>query len=920
MNLRASILEQLASPDYRPANDSALMRALHLPKKLRGRLHHEIRLLLSQGRIQMVHGDHIVLAGSGGRDGKRSGGGNGAPDTILGRIQFRMGGNALVIPEAGTAKLQTGDAVHILSEDTGTALHGDRVEVSLNPRLSLRRDRKGEEQRGRVMRVVERGRETVVGTLKRIRSTFYVAADDPRFFHEIAVGDPSAARLESKPQVGDKVVVKLYAWTNRHQLLEGEITEVLGQTFEPRAELLGIYRKYNLDPTFPDDVRAEVADLPDTVQSEQLKGRRDYRDIPTFTIDPDDAKDFDDALSIEELPNGQIRVGVHIADVSTYVHRGTALDKEAQRRGNSTYLVGTVIPMLPEKLSNGLCSLVEAQDRLTKAVFLHFDQKGRLQHTEYAATVIRSRKRLTYKQAYALLFTDDLEKIRALPLPPKHQTGSTGRALNSLSDRELADLQKWIRQLWSIASVLRKDRMEHGSLDLDMPETKIFVDEQGYADRLELIENDESHQLIEEFMLAANEALARLTRTHRLPSLYRVHDEPDEDRLRELREQLATHGVMTGDLTVRSEIKQLLRTLDDHPQGHLLRTQLLRSLKKACYRASPDGHYGLHKKDYTHFTSPIRRYADLVVHRVLEYHLIQTGLFPKPPGYDFKPTPAGMDSMGEHISLTETNSQEAERESVKIKQLEYFEREMQKAEPASFEAIVTDVRSQGVFVELTKSMTFGFIGTSGLDGDFFLLNPAGDAFVGRKTRRVVGMGSKILVKVAQVDRVKRMIDFRLCIEEPVTTSAEEAPRPPRQSELGRNRPPRHPKKSDRKGKPPRQPALSAPAKTSSAKPIASEPVSRTDARPVFRLKKHAEAPETVPEWAKPVAGGGYASPGKKSRNGKPAKPAKAQFKKLKKGGKPKSSGSLGKPAKSKGSAKPARPARPARPSKKQRRD
>jgi ribonuclease R len=213
------------------------------------------------------------------------------------------------------------------------------------------------------------------------------------------------------------------------------------------------------------------------------------------------------------------------------VKPGTAIDREARKRGNSTYLVGTVVPMLPEKLSNGLCSLVEAQDRLCKAVFLTFGPDGKIKDTAYANTVIRSRKRLTYKQAYALLFEDNLEKIRALPVPPKHQTGSTGRALRELSDWELTDLQSWIRALWRIASALRRERMAHGSLDLDMPETKIFVDAQGYADRLERIEQDESHQLIEEFMLAANEAVARLTRTQKLPSLYRVHDEPDAEKL-----------------------------------------------------------------------------------------------------------------------------------------------------------------------------------------------------------------------------------------------------------------------------------------------------------------------------------------------------------------------------------------------------
>ena len=300
---------------------------------------------------------------------------------------------------------------------------------------------------------------------------------------------------------------------------------------------------------------------------------------------------------------------------------GTAIDREARKRGNSTYLVGTVIPMLPEKLSNGLCSLVEAQDRLCKAVFLTFGPDFRIKETTYANTVIRSRKRLTYKQAYALLFENSLEKIRALPVPPKHQTGSTGRALRELDDCELADLQAWIRALWRIASSLRSERMAHGSLDLDMPETKIFVDPQGYADRLERIEQDESHQLIEEFMLAANEAVARLTRTQRLPSLYRVHDEPDAEKLNDYRQFVATFGIKVGDLTRREEVVKLLKILKTHPQGYTLRTQFLRSLKKACYRATPDGHYGLHKKDYTHFTSPIRRYSDLVVHQVLQSYL-----------------------------------------------------------------------------------------------------------------------------------------------------------------------------------------------------------------------------------------------------------------------------------------------------------
>jgi ribonuclease R len=345
-------------------------------------------------------------------------------------------------------------------------------------------------------------------------------------------------------------------------------------------------------------------------------------------------------------------------------------------------------------------------------------------------------------------------------LPPKHQTGSTGRALRDLSDAELKDLQAWIRALWKIASRLRHDRMAHGSLDLDMPETKIFVDEQGYADRLELIENDESHQLIEEFMLAANEAVARLTRTHKLPSLYRVHDEPDVAKLTELRELLGTFHIQTGDLSQRAELVRLLEVLKTHPQGHTLRTQLLRSLKKAAYRHTPDGHYGLHKKDYTHFTSPIRRYSDLVVHRVFDAYLARQGVRhaagKSGPGYDLP----RVTRLGEHLSLTEINSTEAERDSVKVKLLEYFERELEKTPRTRFAAVITDVRANGFFIELIESMTFGFVSTQVLRDDHYAPDRTGTALVGRKRHHRFEINGRLDVVVEKVDRFKRLIDFR----------------------------------------------------------------------------------------------------------------------------------------------------------------
>jgi ribonuclease R len=805
MTLRDRLLALLREVNYSPANEFELSRRLGLNKKQRAMLAHEVRLVLKGGDFVRAQNGRIGprRAAGGGpnprvtarpifaptkrgasmpppsvalelshRETKKTS--KPAPhvhmpvpaptaatasrlrdDELTGRIQFRAGGSAFVVRDDIPGG-KNAPALQVFPEDTGVALPGDRVVARIFPG---RKGRRPGEKIGGVVRVLERERDTIVGNLRRGRRDFVVQPDDPRFSYEIAVGDPARSGVTPAPKEGDKVVVKLAEWKRRQDPLTGTITARLGRTHEPRAELLGIFIKYELATEFPADVEREAAAIPDHVQPRDLEHRLDYRDRAVFTIDPDDAKDFDDALSYEVLDGGDVRVGIHIADVAHYVLPGTALDREAQRRGNSTYLVGVVIPMLPEKLSNGLCSLVEAQDRLCKAVFLTFGKNSRLKETTFANTVIRSRKRLTYKQAYAFMFENDLEHIRALPLPAKHQTGSTGRALRDLSDLELVDLQTWIRALWRIGSRLRKERMAEGSLDLDMPETKIFVDAQGYADRLEKIEHDESHQLIEEFMLAANEAVARLTRTHSLPSLYRVHDEPDVEKLEEYRGLLATFGIEVGDLTVRIELVKLLVTLRQHPQGYTLRTQLLRSLKKAAYRATPDGHFGLNKKDYTHFTSPIRRYSDLVVHRVFEFYLVKHRAHPtsaRGAGYDLH----RIERLGEHLSLTEISSAEAERESVKIKLLEFFERELARKVKTHFAAVITDVRPNGFFIELVESMTFGFVSADNLPGDHYTPNNAGTMLVGRKTKKHFALNDRLDVQVENVDRFKRLIDFR----------------------------------------------------------------------------------------------------------------------------------------------------------------
>ncbi|MBT4757934.1 MAG: RNB domain-containing ribonuclease, partial [Opitutae bacterium] len=439
------------------------------------------------------------------------------------------------------------------------------------------------------------------------------------------------------------------------------------------------------------------------------------------------------------------------------------------------------IPMLPHALSNGLCSLVEAQDRLTKTCFITFSNQAEIVAVDFANTVICSNKRLTYKQAFAFMNEDDLDVVRKTPLPPKHQTGSTGRSLDAVKNDEMRLLQKYIRKSWDIATILRQRRFKKGSLDLDMTSVKLYVDEEGYTDRIEKEFNDESHQLIEEYMLCANEQVARAMKRSNFPSIYRVHDEPEDEKLQELRETMITFGVQCGNLSKPREMSMLLKKLKEHPQGYTLKVQVLRSLKQAQYRASADGHYGLAKPDYTHFTSPIRRYSDLIVHRVLDGYMHKTGINSAPNEPDIRYTQGKLLSLGDHLSVAERNSVDAERDSVKTKLLEFYERELKKPEKESFKAIITDVKNHGLFIELTDSLAFGMVHISQLDDDFYHASDDGTSLIGRRTHKTYSLGQHIMVEVNRVDRYKRQIDFR------VTATTDKVERRPEQKNNRRSK-------------------------------------------------------------------------------------------------------------------------------------
>jgi ribonuclease R len=703
--IREKVLALLGARDYRPLDKIDIARKLKLPGGERVALRQVLRELEHSGAIARIRKDRYVLPAEA--------------DLITGKLSINQAGFAFLDSETPG---QTN--VFIAAENTGTGMHGDRVVVRISrDKPSFRRKDRHALPDGRVIRILERARNTVVGTLQQSKNFYYVVADDPRFVHNVYVKSAKDRRSQTAATVGDKVVVRLEPWESRHVNPEGEIIEVLGPASAPGVDLLSIIRKFDLPTEFPGNVLDEVSGIPQQVEARMLEGREDLRKQIIVTVDPDDARDFDDAINVERIDNHTWQLGVHIADVSAYVTPGSALDREARTRGNSVYLPDRVLPMLPEQLSNGVCSLKPGVDRLTQSVFIQFDKTGRSKSVRFARSVIRSAHRLTYKEAYALLQN-----------PPKNELGER------------------LHEAWRLASLLRRKRFEHGSLDLDFPEVRVYVDLAGKPVKLERVENDESHQLIEEFMLAANEAVAREMRHREVPTIYRVHEDPDPEKLAEYRELVLSHNHKVGDLSKRIELQRFLASLRGKPEEQTLKIGLLKSLKRARYAPQPLGHYGLAKSNYLHFTSPIRRYADLVVHR---------GLAERNEKQRARTDMSQIASIAEHISGTERNAAEAEIDAVRMKKLEFFQQQLDRRDPQVFRATIVDVRNYGLVVELPDVLTTGLIHVSSLADDFYVFDSVRHRLIGRRSRKRFTVGDELRVFVARVDQFKRQIDFAL---------------------------------------------------------------------------------------------------------------------------------------------------------------
>ena len=686
----------LAQTDYQPLDERGLARKLRVPPGDAAAFADFLAAQEQAGLLMKVRHSLFVLPRQLGFS--------------VGNLQMNERGFGFLVP------LDKSESdFYIAGEDTDTALHGDLVLARLKEQRGGRQ--RDSRLRGEVVKVLQRKRRQLVGTLRKTPLFYYVVPDETRIPYDISVSPPADEAV-----LGQKVVVELKDWPDRRKPPEGVITEVLGAPDAPGVDLLSIIRKHDLPTSFPEAVEQEAANIPALISPEEISRRQDFRELFTLTIDPDDAKDFDDALSYRIHENGDFEIFVHIADVSHYVRTGSALDLEARSRGNSIYLVDRVIPMLPEKLSNGICSLQSNVERLVKTAIVRLDPRGEIRSFRFAAGVIHSRRRFTYKEAFALL--------------RKPATTPVARDLHALS---------------AMAQVLRQRRFARGALDLDFPEVKVRVDELGIPTHLERTENDISHQLIEEFMLLANEVVALELKRRGRPGLYRIHENPDPERLQEFRAQAKSMGFACGDLTQRGEIQKLLTRVHGQPGESAVKIGLLKSLKRAMYSPKPLGHYGLSKINYTHFTSPIRRYSDFVVHRVL----FNSGEVAAEFTYD------ALSNLAVHLSTTERAASEAEQESVKLKKLEYFDRQAHATKRTSFLAMILEVRSSGLMVQLPEFLVQGLVPLSGLDGDLFVFEPNRLELRGQRTRITLRAGQSLHVEVAKVDMARHQVDFRV---------------------------------------------------------------------------------------------------------------------------------------------------------------
>lgn len=628
---------------------------------------------------------------------------------LTGKVDMTADGSAYIVPEDSQE-----EDVYVAPRKLRNALHGDQV------RVHVYESKRGRKREGEVLEILQRARTQFTGLLKVSNRFAFLIADDRKMLHDIFI--PIEDALGAKD--GEKVVVVITDWPEGSKNPVGKVTHVLGKQGENNTEMNAILADYGFPLSFPEGVEKIATALPEALPEEEVKKRRDFRDICTFTIDPHDAKDFDDALSYRQLDNGNYEIGVHIADVSYYVQPDTPLDEEALERGTSVYLVDRVIPMLPERLSNELCSLRPHEDKFCFSAVFELDDRARVIQQWFGKTIIHSDHRLSYEQAQEII---------------EQRSGVLAEELELLN---------------GLAVKMRERRFKNGAISFESAETKFKLDAHGKPIGVYTRERKEAHKLIEDFMLLANKQVAEFIGKRRgrqkLTFIYRAHDAPNESSLLDFAQFAGRFGYkidLNSDKDTAHSLNHLMQAIEGKKEQNVLTQLAIRSMAKAIYTTTKTSHYGLGFDYYTHFTSPIRRYPDVMVHRLLE-HYLQEGKSVNAEAYE---------KLCVHTSQMEKRASDAERASVKYKQAEYLQDQIS----AEFTGIISGVTEWGMYVEIEENNCEGMIRLRDMTDDFYALDEKNYALIGQRKKKRYQLGDEVRVKVKSVNLAKRQIDFML---------------------------------------------------------------------------------------------------------------------------------------------------------------
>lgn len=701
---KAMLEEFFSSKEYRPMTFREIAGFLQVPKAERQKLKMLLDQLMSDGKIITDPQGRFHVPGDDVKVGTFSG-----TQRDFGFVTVEGEDEDIFIPP----------------EATKGALNGDRVAVVIKDEQTGRR------KEGAVVTVLERGRNEIVGTFEKSKNFGFVVPDDQKFGSDIFIPKEHTKGAVS----GHKVVVKITKYGDAGTSPEGRITEILGHINDPGIDIMSVVKAYDLPVDYPAEVMKSLDKIPEEIDPEEIKNRLDIRELLTVTIDGEDAKDLDDAITLTKEGN-IYHLGVHIADVSHYVKEGTALDKEALKRGTSVYLVDKVIPMLPHKLSNGICSLNPGVDRLSLSCFMDIDEKGELVGHRIAETVMRSDCRMTYTKVAKVIEENDEEACA-----------------------EYARFVPMLMLMQELAEILRARRHRRGAINFDFPETRIIVDSKGKPVEIKPYERNKATKIIEEFMLIANETIAENYFWQEIPFIYRTHETPDEEKIRKLAIFINNFGYsmkIGNDKIHPKEIQKLLLKIEDTPEEALISRITLRSMKQAKYTVANIGHFGLSAKYYCHFTSPIRRYPDLQIHRI-----IKESLHGKLNEKRLQHYETILNEVAAHSSMTERRADEAEREVEKLKKIEYMMEHIGEV----YEGVISGVTGWGLYVELPNTVE-GMVRVSSMDDDYYIYDEEHYQMIGEHTKKVYKLGQKVKIQVTGADKLQRTIDFALLEDEP----------------------------------------------------------------------------------------------------------------------------------------------------------